>query len=89
LHSVLSFAQGWLDQEYSRRGDAPMKNDLGHPVCIGNRRRFVAIDGEHVFVTVEDEIVRPQGPKPHTKLIYLQKLKFEKTCTLNTASPIT
>jgi hypothetical protein len=55
-----------------------MKNDLGYPVCIGNRRRFIAIDGEHVFVTIEDEIVRPQGPKPYTKLIYLQKLKFEK-----------
>jgi hypothetical protein len=55
-----------------------MKNDLGHPVCIGNRRRFTAIDGKHVFVRIEDEIVRPQGRPPHSKLIYLQKLRFEE-----------
>ena len=54
------------------------KNALGYPVCVGNKRRFKAIDGKHVFVTIEDEIVRPQGSGPHSKLIYLQKLRFEE-----------
>ena len=54
-----------------------MKNALGYPICKGNVRRFTSIDGKRITVTIEDEIVRPQGRKPHTKLIYLQKLKFE------------
>ena len=50
---------------------------VSYPNHIGDRRRFTAIDGQHVFVTIKDEIIRPQGRKPHTKLIYLQKLQFE------------
>jgi len=51
---------------------------LAYPDNIGKRRRFIAIDGRHVFMTIKDEIVHPQGKPPHTKLIYLQKLCFEE-----------
>jgi hypothetical protein len=54
-----------------------VKNKHGHPVGVGARRRFKAIDGKDVFVTIEDEVYRPQKSGPHKKLIYLQKLCFE------------
>jgi hypothetical protein len=49
-----------------------------YPTHVGDERRFTAIDGEHIFATIEGEIIRPQGKPPHTKLIYLQKLRFKK-----------
>lgn len=54
------------------------------PVNIGKRRKVTLIDGRHVqYLTVEEEIVRPQRlPRfpggPHEKLIYLQKLHVEE-----------
>jgi hypothetical protein len=51
---------------------------LPYPDNIGKHPRFTSIHGNHVHLTVEDEIIRPQGKPPHTKLIYLQKLRFEE-----------
>jgi hypothetical protein len=48
-----------------------------YPHHVRNKRKLTAIDGQRVAVTIEDEIIRPQGKPPHTKLIYLQKLRFE------------
>jgi hypothetical protein len=50
---------------------------LPYPINIGKKsRKWTAIDGQPVHVVIEDEIVLPQGVPPHTKLIYLQKLRF-------------
>jgi len=46
-----------------------------YPDNKGKIRKLVSIDGNRSTFFVEDEIVRPQGPKPHRKLIYLQRLK--------------
>jgi hypothetical protein len=51
--------------------------DLPYPCNIGKKpRKWTAIDGQPVLVVIEDEIMMPQGKPPHTKLIYLQKLRF-------------
>ena len=51
-----------------------------YPNNIGRRRRFIAIDGKHVWRRVVDEIAIPQRKRrgSHTKLIYLQKLLLEE-----------
>jgi hypothetical protein len=48
-----------------------------HPKNIGRRRRLIDINGKHLYVKVEDEIVRPQHNAKNEKLIYLQKLRHE------------
>ena len=45
------------------------------PNNIGKKRRLISIDGKKSTFVVEAEIIREQGPKPHRKLIYLQRLK--------------
>jgi len=48
-----------------------------YPHNVGKRRKITTIDGSHLYVINEGEIVRPQGKAPHNKLIYLQKLRHE------------
>lgn len=55
-----------------------MNSDLGYPNCIGKRSRFAGPNDNHVFATIEDEIVHPQKSVPEHKLIYLQRLRFEE-----------
>jgi hypothetical protein len=46
-----------------------------YPNNVGKERKLTSIDGKKSTFTVVCEIIRPQGPSPHKKLIYLQKLK--------------
>jgi hypothetical protein len=46
-----------------------------YPNNKGKERRLISIDGKKSTFVVEEEIIRPQGPRPHRKLIYLQRLK--------------
>lgn len=48
-----------------------------YPHNVGKRRKITTIDGNHLYVVNQDEIVRPQGKAPHNKLIYFQKLRHE------------
>ena len=51
---------------------------LSYPSNIGKKpRKWTAIDGQPVLVVIEDEIMIPQGSGPHSKLIYLQKIRFQ------------
>ena len=54
-----------------------MLTELGHPDCRGRTCRMISIDGQRVSTVIEDVIFLGQGKKPHTKLICLQKLRFE------------
>jgi hypothetical protein len=52
---------------------------MPHPNKVtAKRRKWTAIDGQPVYVTIEGEIVREQSSGPHKKLIYLQRIRFEK-----------
>ena len=46
-----------------------------HPNNIGKRRTITSITGRKVHLVIKDEIVIPQGDG---KLIYFQRLQFEK-----------
>jgi hypothetical protein len=51
---------------------------MPHPNNVGKKRVLTDINSQKVHMVVEEEIIRGSGKKPHNKLIYLQKLKFEK-----------
>jgi len=55
-----------------------MADGLKQPNNIGKRRVFTAIDGRKVHRTIQDEIIRPQRTSRYGKLIYLQKMWYEK-----------
>jgi hypothetical protein len=48
------------------------------PRNIDKRRSHPDIHGRTRYMTVDDEIVRPQGGGGHGKLIYIQKVRFEE-----------
>ncbi len=51
--------------------------NLPYPKNVGKLRKMTKIGGGHRLITIEDEIVCPQGKRPYRKLIYLQKLRHE------------
>lgn len=48
-----------------------------YPHNVGKTTMHKGIDGEEIYTINEGEFVRPQGRRPHRKLIYLQKLRHK------------